>query len=831
MPSTRKIIRAFLASPGDLQDERRAIREAVEEYNESWANELGYQVELIGWEETVAGFGRPQHLINQDLDRCDLFLGMIWKRWGTPPDNDGEFTSGFEEEFIRSVARCEKTGNPEISLFFKQIPDEFMMDPGDDLKKVLEFKKTIIADKKVLFQNFSTVRDMEKLARKCVTAYINRIRVEEESSKPNELRAKRAQSESGETKKEDMESQSSPLSVEGFNFLEGFVDKIRQPDSLDNLSASDVARFRLLAYSISKPGNESMNLGVHDINILYVAHTEGIELGDRERRCLVRLGFQHLANENVPLWCWYSALDDSHIDPAIVSSVANTNEKEQVGAISVLTALDHDLKTDNAVINREWIINDWFSDDSSNTVKIAALGYLAKCGTAKELEIVKKEYMRSDYSTSRSALECMVGILLRTGQILEAQKLVLESQFESLNTDLLRTVLDGFDGLETSELLLGLEHRSSQIRLSAMKNLHIRSKLNIGLAERLSEDSDVLIRREAIEVLNRYGKTLADDEVKKILNSPQKQPRSLLSGPALTADSDKMGEKLFKQYQLEALKSLSEAELEKRIEKSLLYEDDPYFALAERYFRNHVEKLRHDVDNRFKTYFENRIRKMETILGNNSIGQELIKNARNLEEYSRKELTRKGLNVLCSAQNTEDLQRIRTNLRDGYAEASILDAKYLGKHGEWKDILLLAKAQGPSHGVGILMIPIDEDFQMEVARAIISIGKKQSISDLLSLEIPAFILKKIIELCPESRFENISHNVLFALFNHESDGVRKATAILTVRSFTWKRIKSVLQEYIGSKKSQYYNVIHWLDLGATMSRDVVRKVARAAVSK
>ncbi len=77
MRSTRKIIRAFLASPGDLQEERKAIREVVVEFNESWANELGYQVELIGWEETVSRFGRPQHIINQDVDRCDLFLGMI----------------------------------------------------------------------------------------------------------------------------------------------------------------------------------------------------------------------------------------------------------------------------------------------------------------------------------------------------------------------------------------------------------------------------------------------------------------------------------------------------------------------------------------------------------------------------------------------------------------------------------------------------------------------------------------------------------------------------------------------------------------------------------
>ena len=96
----------------------------------------------------------------------------------------------------------------------------------------------------------------------------------------------------------------------------------------------------------------------------------------------------------------------------------------------MLTALALDLPTDDDTIKRDWIIEAWFSDDSSARVRTAALGYLAKCGTAGDLEIARKEYDRSDYGTSRSALECMVGILLRTGQAKAAQELVLESQFE-----------------------------------------------------------------------------------------------------------------------------------------------------------------------------------------------------------------------------------------------------------------------------------------------------------------------------------------------------------------------------------------------------------------
>jgi hypothetical protein len=248
-----------------------------------------------------------------------------------------------------------------------------------------------------------------------------------------------------------------------------------------------------------------MEMGVHDINILFAARTKGMTLSDREVHCLTRLGFQHLANENVPLWCWYSTLADPRFNPAVISSFAATNENEKVGAITVLTKLALDLPTDGDVTKRNRIIGAWFSDESSDRVRTAALAYLAKCGTSGDLEIARKEYDRSDYGTSRSALECMVEILLRAGQVKEAQALVLESQFETLNGDLLKSVLAGFEGLETPKLLLGLEHRNSEVRLYAVKSLHGRGALDIGMAERLTGDSDALVRREAIAALSKLG--------------------------------------------------------------------------------------------------------------------------------------------------------------------------------------------------------------------------------------------------------------------------------------------------------------------------------------
>ena len=810
MPSTRKILRAFLASPGDLQEERQAIRDVVAEFNDSWADELGYQVELLGWEETVAGYGRPQHLINQEVDQCDLFIGMIYKRWGTPPSRSGEFTSGFHEEFERSMARRERSNSPEISLFFKTIHEEFMRDPGDDLKRVLEFREQITSEKKILFQKFSTVRDLEGLVRKCVTKYVNGIRATDVSSESNEAKAVRVKSKYKGSEDQNQNPGASPLSIEGFSFLSSLVDRIGHEKAMDNLSAFDVARFRLIANSIYKPGNEELSLGVHDINIIFSARPKDMKLSNRENIFLARLGFQHFGSENVPLWCWYSALSDFRPDVAAWSSLIGANDEERIGAINVLNALSRALPTDD---ERKWIINSWFSKDTSARVKSVALNYLAANGTAEDFVVARNEYDRNDHETSRRALECMIAILLRIGERNAAQRLVLELQFDSLDAGILQTVLDGFEHLETEALMLGLEHRNSQIRLQTLRVLLGRNLLDREIAERLLEDSDVLVRNEAIVVLSNIGRPFSQEEIEQIL--VKTQGRTSLMNYSV-------GEKaILAQRQLEELKELSESELTSKIDISYMYDDDAYFVRAEKYFMKYVKEFRSNIDDTFNIYYEERIRRTETTFGALGEAVNLINRYRKLEDYSRKELTRRGLNILCKANRREDLMRIRKNLQDGYTETSTEDAIYLGKNGDWEDITLLANSSlsASANYSGL---------QDQIAKAILNIARRRSVSDLVSIEMPANILKRVIELCSSSKFSKIADGVLLGLFNHESADVRKAASIKAVQVFSAKRIRSTLREYIGSDKYRYYNVIHWLDLGASMPRVEARKVTRAA---
>ena len=385
---------------------------------------------------------------------------------------------------------------------------------------------------------------------------------------------------------------------------------------------------------------------------------------------------------------------------------------------------------------------------------------------------------------------------------------------------MLQAVLDGFENLETEKLLPGLEHRNVQVRLRTLKVLLERGSLDAEMAERLSRDSDASVRNEAISALLKLGKSFTEEEVKKILITE--------------GDSDKKGEEFFARYQQDQLKKIPEGELTEKVESSLGFDNEPaYFARVERYFAKYVKELRHNIDDTFEAYFEERIRRMEAFLDYLSTAskdstyktKELTDQYRDLEDFYRKRLTRQGLDILCRANKREDLQWIRGNIQSGYARVSKEDIKYLEKYGEWIDIRLLLNVE---IGAIELLVYSYEDFQEDAVKAIIKISRGRSVSELFALEMPPVILKKTIELCAESRFSKISNDTLLKLLNHESPDVRKAASIKAVQTFSVKRIKSILREYVSGDKYRYYNVIHWLDLGASMSRDDARKVARVA---
>src|SRR5438309_1896456 len=90
----------FAASPGDVSRERDLLDTVAAELNKTLCPPLGIHLELVKWEtDSFPGVASDaQALINQQIPPYDIFIGIMWKRFGTPTGRAG---SGTEEEFDR----------------------------------------------------------------------------------------------------------------------------------------------------------------------------------------------------------------------------------------------------------------------------------------------------------------------------------------------------------------------------------------------------------------------------------------------------------------------------------------------------------------------------------------------------------------------------------------------------------------------------------------------------------------------------------------------------------------------------------------------------------
>jgi hypothetical protein len=149
----------FIASPGDVEDEREAIRELVAELNGS-LRKKGWEISLLGWEDRGPTGGRAQADINEDVKRCDVFVGIAWKRWGAPT---GDHSSGFAEEWSIARDRHKRSGRPDLWLYFKKVPEGIPED--DQLRSVRELRREVEDGELAFYKTFEGVADFARLLR------------------------------------------------------------------------------------------------------------------------------------------------------------------------------------------------------------------------------------------------------------------------------------------------------------------------------------------------------------------------------------------------------------------------------------------------------------------------------------------------------------------------------------------------------------------------------------------------------------------------------------------------------------------------------------------
>jgi hypothetical protein len=162
MTKKKKEISVFLASPGDLAPERQVFKSTIDKINEGFGAGANVKFNGYGWEDEYATTGRRvQSVINLEVDKCDVFILTLHRRWGQQV-KDSKYSSYTEEEFYRAYDRWKKSQQPEILVFLKNVDDASLADPGEQLKKVVTFKRDLEKGDDVLIRNFSTETDFGK---------------------------------------------------------------------------------------------------------------------------------------------------------------------------------------------------------------------------------------------------------------------------------------------------------------------------------------------------------------------------------------------------------------------------------------------------------------------------------------------------------------------------------------------------------------------------------------------------------------------------------------------------------------------------------------------
>jgi internalin A len=174
--NNKKIIRIVVASPGDVQTERDILADKViPELNKGIAKSHNLLLEIDRWEtDTHPGFhiDGPQGLIDEilEIDRCDILIGIFWKRFGSPIKS-GE--TGTEHEFMTAYQAWQQQGTPEIMMYFKE--KDFLPTKQDlaQYTKVLDFKENFPAEG--LYWKFQDEDSFERTIRQHLTRVVSNL--------------------------------------------------------------------------------------------------------------------------------------------------------------------------------------------------------------------------------------------------------------------------------------------------------------------------------------------------------------------------------------------------------------------------------------------------------------------------------------------------------------------------------------------------------------------------------------------------------------------------------------------------------------------------------
>lgn len=165
---TPRTMKVFVASPSDVAEERSALNRLIRDINDVLTfldPARNLRIELVGYEtDSYPDYGSPQDVINRQIPvNYDIFVGIMWKRCGTPTQTA---PSGTIEEYRRACEKRKQSGFPRVMFYFCDQPIALPTEEElEQLALVLKFRREV--GEVGLISNYPTHASLTRDAARC----------------------------------------------------------------------------------------------------------------------------------------------------------------------------------------------------------------------------------------------------------------------------------------------------------------------------------------------------------------------------------------------------------------------------------------------------------------------------------------------------------------------------------------------------------------------------------------------------------------------------------------------------------------------------------------
>jgi HEAT repeat protein len=790
MHATVQVLYVFLASPDDLKAEREAAEELVKNMNKLLVGTLGWQVVLFRWEDAVPGYGRAQGIINKAVDDCALFIGMLWERWGQPT---GEYSSGFEEEYERALARRKKGSEPEIWLVFKAIDPDKLKDPGAQLGKVLSFRDKQRSLNEVLYREFESVEDWKQKLQNWLWGHVARLAI---------TTAHQGQPQTpAVAPKETLDAPTGgPTSVRGQipQQLVQLADSFRQVVKNGELEFSrqdqnvlgefDVARISLLAATWMSQRQTGETLGTHEVNLLY-KYREQLETTPAEEAQM----FRTIAGGNsdvLPGWFWFRELKEEDLTKRLLW-VAHQDSSAEVrrGTIKLMRTARIELPKDF-----------WpalLLDDDSEPVRNQAYEYLGSIGDEATATLLAGLASKESGHSRSAASEARLSILLRLRPE-EAFSEVIKSDGYVPDDETIRALRRVVGTISDALLLKGAENQWEQIRVLCITELARRRHIPRDLALKLTEDPSVDIRETAYIELARQGVALDFDAVKNALtdkDAPQNNLASLYGLSGATPPREGNVDTVI----LAFFGSQDAGTVLKAVDWFSINGWLAYKSLATHHYNAIRDVLRPDLENGFARVRQGSIEAIRSELGDDFVNR-TIEGFSNVEDFIRSQFAEAALSGLVANGEPSDIHFGRQYLGNDRQPIKLEAVRIVSKFGTEEDVPSLLEIWRDSWG----------EARDEAGSAALRLSKRP-------LEVAQELIRSTHQSAVQEGFDwlygqdSAEAMDLFAELLESENATERERAVYFFSKWLDRESLADLLEGQFEKETYYYNVVTWLD--------------------